>query len=1175
MKIRCTRILKQPYIAAVALMAALLSSSGKISAYELKEGYYYIVTAGNGPGYYTSPAPPDTNYNYEGTAAIYNNTYKVSWKAFDPNNFEFIYHFIPDSAGNWYVQSALNGTFIDRSRNNTYNDSVCISQEALTPQVLDLIDEDKYTIRFLGNSYVYAMAASHAGSDKEEGNLNIWGTVAEAAKFGVNVWYIMPVPEEVMEAFSKIDASLLAKCAEYELAIKGLVTTEAPGYYYADNVRALTDIIAEAREKAADSLSEQQRAELSSRLEAAYAKVFEVRPVSEGYYYLVNNYEAYRSAYGDYPAVYTTAVPTANDATACYYDLFDRSNANYIYRITLAEGENAVFVQNAYTQRFLSGVGNEDTAGEVLTSTAAKQTTQLLRLHSMGKYWISSEPSGDLGHAISNPTVLNRRQPVVARTTFDEAVSTQLQGYNTWSLLPITEQDAASVIAAQRSKDELTDKAYRSLVAYIEEIAEKYEEMAANAEGKYNSSAVLILKSRRSIAQEYIDTRAYDIATSVAEYAAAESELRDAYNQVLTQKPDNASYQLLTGTPIGATSVDYNTGKASTSANTPAEAFDNNYTTIYASYERSTGWVGLDLGKPHIIERVAYAPRAGWQKRMVLGIFEGANEADFSDAIPIHMIRTAPNYEELTMEDVNCSKGFRYVRYIGPDDARCNVSELRFYGRPGEGDDSRFMQLTNLPTVVIRTQADVSDVTSKTTWLPGRAYVISEDGTALKADSMNVRGRGNGSWTFPKKPYKIKFANKTKLLDMPAKAKKWTLINNYGDKTMIRNNVAFALSRIFEMDYTPACRLVDVIFNGQYKGSYQLCDQVEVNKDRVDITEMSVDDNSGEALTGGYLIELDAYAGSEPKHFSSSQYGIPVTVHYPEAEDITDAQFNYIRTAFNDLCSRVFSPNYKSETEGYAAVLAEDTWLKYFLIEELSGNTDGYWSVYMSKDRNGKFRVSPVWDFDLAFDNDQRTHPILTMTGFLSYSDKSSAANGVRSFNRRIVESCRQELKELWSWYRYNGSLTNDNIHNIVENFGQENNLSQQLNYMRWDIFNTRVQQQYTVRGSYKAEVDYLYEYLADRLYWMDNIVGLEEPIGIHDANGTEARGGIHGREGHILVRGFREGSSLRVYTVGGQLAASATVQDFENRLDLPKGIYIVRVQEPDGISATGKVAVQ
>lgn len=98
---------------------------------------------------------------------------------------------------------------------------------------------------------------------------------------------------------------------------------------------------------------------------------------------------------------------------------------------------------------------------------------------------------------------------------------------------------------------------------------------------------------------------------------------------------------------------------------------------------------------------------------------------------------------------------------------------------------------------------------------------------------------------------------------MPAKARKWTLINNYGDKTLMRNALAFKISEAIGMDYTPACRLVDVIVNGEYEGTYQLCDQIEIRKNRVGITEMAPVDIAEPNLSGGYLLEVDAYADQE------------------------------------------------------------------------------------------------------------------------------------------------------------------------------------------------------------------------------------------------------------------------------------------------------------------------
>ena len=131
------------------------------------------------------------------------------------------------------------------------------------------------------------------------------------------------------------------------------------------------------------------------------------------------------------------------------------------------------------------------------------------------------------------------------------------------------------------------------------------------------------------------------------------------------------------------------------------------------------------------------------------------------------------------------------------------------------------------------------------------------------------------------------------MLDAPAKAKKWTLIPNYSDKTLLRNLLAFEMSRQMGMTYTPYGTAVDVLLNGEYKGCYQLCDQVEINKNRVNITEMTPNDNQGSALTGGYLIEVDAYANQEISWFKSAK-GNPVTIKSPDDDEITANQKQYI-----------------------------------------------------------------------------------------------------------------------------------------------------------------------------------------------------------------------------------------------------------------------------------------
>lgn len=551
----------------------------------------------------------------------------------------------------------------------------------------------------------------------------------------------------------------------------------------------------------------------------------------------------------------------------------------------------------------------------------------------------------------------------------------------------------------------------------------------------------------------------------------------------------------LDGKIIGSQwSVDYDNNNAkSERVNTKGNVFDGDFNTYFASYDRSGTWVGLDLGEKYVINKIGYSPRLSHQNRVRLAVIEGANNADFSDAIPIHVIKEAGIEKEMNYAEINCSRGFRYVRYVTPNDVRCNLAELAFYGEKGEGDDSQFYQITNLPTVVINTKG-AQEVTSKEEELSSVVYIVSEEGKKLLAtEKTGVRGRGNASWNFPKKPYRLKFDEKQQLLDAPAKAKKWTLINNYGDKTLMRNILAFELSRRFGLAYTPYCHPVDVVLNGEYRGCYQLCDQIEVNKNRVNITEMEPEDVDLPELSGGYLIEVDAYASTEASHFYST-LGTPVTIKSPDDEDIVNAQTRYITDYFNRMENAVFASNFADPETGYRRYLDLDSFLKHFMVGEMSGNTDTYWSVYMTKDRESdKFFTGPVWDFDIAFDNDQRTYPIEAHTDYIFASKGSVASEAMRRMVNRIVkedEGARQRLLELWSEARNTKGIDETSLLEYVDKTVELLNESQKLNFLRWNILSERVHENPQASGSYEGEVAIVKNFIRKRLPQLDGFIG-------------------------------------------------------------------------------------
>ena len=264
--------------------------------------------------------------------------------------------------------------------------------------------------------------------------------------------------------------------------------------------------------------------------------------------------------------------------------------------------------------------------------------------------------------------------------------------------------------------------------------------------------------------------------------------------------------------------------------------------------------------------------------------------------------------------------------------------------------------------------------------------------------------------------------------------------------------------------------------NGEYKGCYQLADQIEVKKNRVDIVEMDENDISGEALTGGYLLEIDAYAYKEASYFYSG-LGNPVTIKSPDDDIITPEQKNYIMTYFNMM---------ERDKEKY---LDKNTFLRHFIVGELSGNTDTYWSTYVYKNRsNDTLYTGPVWDFDLAFNNDVRTYPVNKRKDFV-YRTKGNCAGNMREFVDEFVVNnpeSMQQLKETWRHARHKG-LTASNIVAYLDSLETVLSRAQKLNFERWNIMNEYVQQNPIIWGSFMAEVQNVRDFIGERFTWMDN----------------------------------------------------------------------------------------
>ena len=274
---------------------------------------------------------------------------------------------------------------------------------------------------------------------------------------------------------------------------------------------------------------------------------------------------------------------------------------------------------------------------------------------------------------------------------------------------------------------------------------------------------------------------------------------------------------------------------------------------------------------------------------------------------------------------------------------------------------------TGLPVVVIETAGEAAIPPKTEDWLAGTFIKIyNADGVLdYEGTEDNIRGRGNSTWEFPKKPYAIKLDKKASILGMP-KHKRWVLLANWMDRTMLRNSVAFRISELTELEWTPRGQSVEVIVNGKHAGNYYLCEQIKIDENRVNVNELSDTDVEGEAITGGYLMELDTYF-DEVNKFKSEIRDLPYMFKEPDEEALNTQQFAYMQNYVNTLEKALYDDKLLAARE-YAEYIDIDSYIDWWFVYELAQNSEtGHpKSCYMFKDKAKKMKAGPVWDFDCA-----------------------------------------------------------------------------------------------------------------------------------------------------------------------------------------------------------------
>lgn len=348
----------------------------------------------------------------------------------------------------------------------------------------------------------------------------------------------------------------------------------------------------------------------------------------------------------------------------------------------------------------------------------------------------------------------------------------------------------------------------------------------------------------------------------------------------------------------------------------------------------------------------------------------------------------------------------------------------------------------------------------------------------LGAGALEIRGRGNSTWSMPKKPYRVKLAASAPLLGMPA-SRHWVLLANYADKTLLRNDATFTLGEAMGFAWTPRARYVHLTLNGRYEGLYQLAEHVRIAPDRINIPELTLADTGAVAITGGYQLEVDETRG-EAFCFQTGRTLMAFCVSSPETllEPGWDRHRAYITGYVKGAEDALFGAAFTDPDRGYAAWFDVPSAVDWYLANELVKNVDGNLrrSAYLYKPRGGKLTFGPLWDFDLALGN-------------VNY-DGADRPEGwhVRSapwFTRMFQDPAFQaRVRARWRQLKAEGVLDRYRQHIMFR--WDDLQSGQRRNFARWPILGTWVWPNRVVTGSFNGEVAAMLTWLEQRINWID-----------------------------------------------------------------------------------------
>ncbi len=455
-----------------------------------------------------------------------------------------------------------------------------------------------------------------------------------------------------------------------------------------------------------------------------------------------------------------------------------------------------------------------------------------------------------------------------------------------------------------------------------------------------------------------------------------------------------------------------------------------------------------------------------------------------------------------------------------------------------------------------------------------------------------IETRGSSSQNFPKKSYGFETRDENgedidfPLLGLPAE-EDWIFYGPYSDKSLIRNALAFSLAKSFG-HYSSRIRFVELFLNNNYQGVYLLMEKIKRDSVRVDIANLKPDEIKGPDLTGGYIIKIDKTTGSGGggwhSPYSNSNGGKTYYQYEVPADDeIADKQKEYIKEYVKAFESAVFARKFDGPGS-YKDYIEYSTFIDYILLSELARNVDAYrLSTFLHKDKNGKLRAGPVWDFNLAFGNADYYNAWQTAGFQLDFRMEEQDWDNPFWWRTMWADTafvnamrCRWESLRRESWSTQQILNTTDSLVNLLDD-------AVARNFQRWPVMGQHVWPNYYVASTHSDEINWMKTWIQDRLSWLDFRIpgncGGAPPLTSNELEVSVYPNPVRSEINLSVNSGKNLNIQFQLYNINGMLLKEQqfSIAEGEQILkigadDLPQGMYLYRLYKGPVLHQKGKL---